>query len=62
MFSRTTFRGEREETRVISRFVVIADEPIKKNTLITEYVGEVDVLARNEHNSNDSIMDLLRTG
>ncbi len=47
---------------MIPRFVVIADEPIKKNTLITEYVGEVDVLARNEHNSNDSIMDLLRTG
>lgn len=44
------------------RFVVIADEPIKKNTLITEYVGEVDILAKNEHNSNDSIMDLLRTG
>ena len=41
---------------------MIADEPIKKNTLITEYVGEVDTLARNEHNSNDSIMDLLRTG
>ncbi len=45
-----------------ARFVVIADEPIKKFTLITEYIGEVDTLANNEHNSNDSIMDLLRTG
>ena len=44
------------------RFVVIADDPIKKNTFITEYVGEVDILERNEQNSNDSIMDLLRSG
>ena len=42
--------------------MVIADEPIRKFTLITEYVGEVDTLGNNEHNSNDSIMDLLRTG
>ena len=43
-------------------FVVIADEIIKKDTLLTEYIGEVDILAKNEQNSNDSIMDLLRSG
>ena len=43
----------------MNRFIVVADEVIKKNTLITEYIGEVDILARNEQNSNDSIMDLL---
>ena len=42
--------------------MVVADEFMKKNTLITEYIGEVDILAKNEQNSNDSIMDLLRTG
>ena len=40
---------------------MIADEDIKKDTLLTEYIGEVDILAANEENSNDSIMDLLRT-
>lgn len=46
----------------IPSFIVVADEIIKKDTLITEYVGEVDILAKNEQNSNDSIMDLLRSG
>lgn len=46
----------------IQGFVVIADEAIKKDTLLTEYIGEVDILAKNEQNSNDSIMDLLRSG
>ena len=46
----------------IQGFVVIADEIIKKDTLLTEYIGEVDILAKNEQNSNDSIMDLLRSG
>ena len=41
---------------------MIADDLIKKNTYITEYVGEVDILERNEQSSNDSIMDLLHTG
>lgn len=44
------------------RFIVVADEIIKKDTFITEYIGEVDILAKNEQNSNDSIMDLLRSG
>ena len=46
----------------MNRFIVVADEFMKKNTLISEYIGEVDILAKNEQNSNDSIMDLLRTG
>ena len=46
----------------MNRFIVIADEIIKKDTFITEYIGEVDILAKNEQNSNDSIMDLLRSG
>ena len=44
---------------MMCRFVVIADDPIKKDTFITEYIGEVDILERNEQNSNDSIMDLV---
>lgn len=44
---------------LMCRFVVIADDPIKKDTFITEYIGEVDILERNEQNSNDSIMDLV---
>lgn len=46
----------------VQGFVVIADETIKKDTLLTEYIGEVDFLSNNEQNSNDSIMDLLRSG
>ena len=46
---------------MIFSFIVVADDDIKKNTLLTEYIGEVDILAENEENSNDSIMDLLRT-
>ena len=46
----------------MNRFIVIADEIIRKDTYITEYIGEVDILAKNEQNSNDSIMDLLRSG
>ncbi|KNB42857.1 histone-lysine n-methyltransferase [Blastocystis sp. subtype 4] len=46
----------------IQGFIVIADEIIRKDTYITEYIGEVDILAKNEQNSNDSIMDLLRSG
>lgn len=44
------------------RFIVVADEVIKEDTLITEYIGEVDILSKNEQNSNDSIMDLLDSG
>ena len=46
----------------IQGFIVVADEVIKEDTLITEYIGEVDILSKNEQNSNDSIMDLLDSG
>lgn len=42
-------------------FVVQAMEDIPKYTLISEYVGEVDYARNRLYDSNDSIMDLLRT-
>eukprot|EP01017_Pseudomicrothorax_dubius_P048007 TRINITY_DN8672_c0_g1_i6.p1 TRINITY_DN8672_c0_g1~~TRINITY_DN8672_c0_g1_i6.p1 ORF type:complete len:506 (-),score=52.48 TRINITY_DN8672_c0_g1_i6:315-1832(-) len=42
-------------------FVVRADAPIPKKTLIAEYVGEVDYARNHIFDDCDSIMDLLRT-
>lgn len=55
-------QGYRCGSVVPIRFIVVADEVIKEDTLITEYIGEVDILSKNEQNSNDSIMDLLDSG
>lgn len=42
-------------------FVVQAAEDIPRYTLISEYVGEVDFARNRLFDTNDSIMDLLRT-
>merc|ERR1712224_245761 len=42
-------------------FVVVADDDIKKYTLICEYVGRVDFLCRHIRSEHDSLFDLLCT-
>jgi hypothetical protein len=49
-----------EEDKV-QGFIVRADDDIPDMTLICEYVGEVDFARNHIFDSNDSIMDLLRT-
>lgn len=46
----------------MNRFIVIADEITGRIHTLRSIIGEVDILAKNEQNSNDSIMDLLRSG
>lgn len=62
MVQEDDIQGYRCGAVVPIRFIVVADEVIKEDTLITEYIGEVDILSKNEQNSNDSIMDLLDSG
>lgn len=64
-FKELTRQGQYAPIRIeedkIQGFIVRATEDIPSNTLICEYVGDVDFARNRIFDKNDSIMDLLRT-
>lgn len=64
-FKEKSRKGEYAPVEVIDdpiqRFIVRAFDDIPMNTIITEYTGEVTLLRKIIFDSNDSIMELIRT-